>query len=98
MDRLQHLFPAPHLFDDGVGIGGPGEGLGLIVGFPNEAIDGSLEIDDAFEYAALEPLSGQLGEEAFDRVEPRCRGRGEVEWNRGCRSSQARTLGWLCVA
>ena len=71
--------PAPDLFDDGVGIGGPGEGLGVFVGLREEAVDGGLEIDDALEDAALEPLLGQLGEEAFDRVEPGGRGRGEVE-------------------
>src|SRR5229473_1947306 len=32
-----------------------------------------------FEGAALEPLPGQFGEEALDRVEPRRRGRGEVK-------------------
>jgi hypothetical protein len=29
-----------------------------------------LEVDDALEDAALEPLPGQLGEEALDRIEP----------------------------
>jgi hypothetical protein len=29
-----------------------------------------LEVGDAVEDAALEPLLGQLGEEPFDRVEP----------------------------
>jgi hypothetical protein len=55
---LQRLFPAPHLFDDGVGIGGPGEGLGVVVGFNEIAVDGDLEIDDPVEDAALEPLLG----------------------------------------
>src|SRR5712691_6316674 len=32
-----------------------------------------------FEGAALEPLPGQFGEEALDRVEPGGRGRGEVK-------------------
>ena len=54
------------------------KGLGF-VGLGEVAVDGGLEIDDALEDAALEPLPGQLGEEAFDRVEPGGRGRGEVE-------------------
>src|SRR5712691_7912094 len=73
------MIPAPNLFDDGVGIGGPGEGFGVLIGFGEEAVDGGLEIDDAGEDAALEPLPGQLGEEALDGVEPGGRGRGEVE-------------------
>jgi hypothetical protein len=31
--------------EDAVGIGGPYEGLGIIVGFLDEAVDGGLEID-----------------------------------------------------
>ena len=61
------------------GIGGPGEGLGVVVGFGEVSVDGGLEIDDALEDAALEPLPGQFGEEAFDGIEPGGRGRGEVE-------------------
>src|SRR5437660_9237709 len=72
-------FPAPHFVDDGVGVGGPGEGLRISIGLGKIAVDGGLEIDDALEDAALEPLSDQLGEEPFDGVEPGCRGRGEVE-------------------
>ncbi len=32
------------------------------------------------EQAALEPLLGKLGEEPFDGIEPRGRGRGEMEY------------------
>jgi hypothetical protein len=73
------LFPAPHLFDDGVGVGGPGEGFGFFVGLGEVAMDGRLEINDALEDAPLEPLSGQRGEEPFDGVEPGGRGRDEVK-------------------
>jgi hypothetical protein len=38
-----------------------------------------LQVDDELEYAALEALARELGKEPFDRVEPGCRGRGEVE-------------------
>jgi len=44
--------------DDFVWIGGPDEGLWLLVVVGDEAIDGGLEIDDAFEDAALEAPLG----------------------------------------
>ena len=48
--------------DDFVWIGGPDEGLWLLVVVGDEAIDGGLEIDDAFEDAALEaPLAAPWG-------------------------------------
>ena len=62
--------PASDGGDDLIGIGGPYEGFGVIVGFPEETVDGGLEIDDALEDAALEPLPGQFGEEALDGIEP----------------------------
>ncbi len=61
------------------GIGGPDEGLGIGVGLCKEAVDGGLQVGDGPEDAALEAPPGELGEEAFDRIEPGCRGRGEVE-------------------
>ena len=64
------MFPAADLFDDGIGVGGPDEGLGICIGFSQEAVDGSLEVDDACEDAAFETPPGQLREEALDRVEP----------------------------
>ena len=92
------MFPAADLLDDGIGVSGPEEGFGIVVGLPQEAVDGGLEIGDSLEHAALESTSGQLGEEALDRIEPGGRGRGEVEMEALCRPSQARTLGCLCVA
>jgi hypothetical protein len=53
--------------DDFVWIGGPDEGLWLLV-------DGGLEIDDAFEDAAFEAPLGEDGEETLDGVEPTGRG------------------------
>ena len=47
--------------DDLVGIGGPGEGLCVVVDFGEEAIDGALEIDDRAEHAAFEAALTQLG-------------------------------------
>jgi hypothetical protein len=43
------------------------------------AVDGGLKVDDGVEDAALEASLRQLGEEAFDRIEPRARGWREVE-------------------
>jgi len=70
------LVPASDGGDDLIGIGGPYEGFGVIVGFPEEAVDGGLEIDDRAKHAASEAALGQLGEEALDGVEPGGRGWG----------------------
>ena len=70
VDRIQHLMPSPDGGDDFVGIGGPGEGLGHLVGLLDEAVDGGLEIDDRSEDAAFQPSLRQLGEEALDGVQP----------------------------
>jgi len=51
------LFPAADFFDDGIGVGGPHEWFGTGIGLLQEAVDGGLEIDDAFEDAAFEPPS-----------------------------------------
>src|SRR5947208_1219540 len=61
------------------GIGGPHEGLWIIVGFPEEAINRGLEIDDRAEHATFEAALGQLGKEALDGVEPGGRDRRVVE-------------------
>jgi hypothetical protein len=42
----------------------------VAVGLGEEAVDGGLEIDDGAEDAAFEAALGQLGEKAFDGVEP----------------------------
>ena len=65
--------------DDPIGVGGPHEGLWVIVGFLEEAVDRGLEIDDRAEHAAFEAASGQLGEEALDGVEPGGRSRRVME-------------------
>ncbi len=71
MDRIQHLVPAFDGGDNPVWIGGPCEGLGVGVLLGDEAVDGGLEVDQRVERAALQPPLGELGEEAFDGVEPR---------------------------
>ena len=56
--------------DDFVWIGGPDEGLWLLVVVGDEAIDGGLEIDDALGDAALQAPLGEDGEETLEGVEP----------------------------
>jgi hypothetical protein len=41
-------------------------------------VDGGLEVDDRMEDATADALSGNLGKEVLDRIEPGGRGRGEV--------------------
>jgi hypothetical protein len=69
-----------------------------MVGLVEIAIDGGLEVDDGSEDAALQSSLGQGGEEGLDGVQPGAGGRGEVEGERGWRSSQAITFGCLWVA
>ena len=71
--------PAFDCSDDFVGIGGPCEGLGHLIILLDEAVYGGLKVDDRAEDAALEASSAELGEQAFDGVEPRARCRREVE-------------------
>ena len=77
--------PAPDGGDDFVGVGGPCEGLGVGIMLVEEAVDCGLEIDDGSEDAPLESPLGQFCEEPFDGVQPRARGRREVERPAGMR-------------
>ena len=79
VDCLQRLMPASDAFEDVVGVGGPDERLGVMVVGLDEAVDRSLQVDDRAEHTALEPPPGELGEEGLDGVQPRARGRREVE-------------------
>jgi hypothetical protein len=56
------LVPASDGGDDFVGIGSPHEGLGVVIGFLKETVDGGLEINDRSENPAFEAAPGQLGE------------------------------------
>ena len=49
------------------GIGGPGEGPGVLIVLGEIAVDGRLQVDDRTEDAALEPPSGQGREESPQR-------------------------------
>ena len=87
--------PASDGGDDFVGIGGPHEGFGIIVGLSQEAVDGGLEIDDRAEHAAFETPLGQLGEEALDGIEPGSRGWGVMEHKAWMpREPRPRLWGW----
>jgi hypothetical protein len=48
------LVPASDGGDDFVGIGGPHEGLGVVIGFLEEPVDLGLEINDRSENPAFE--------------------------------------------
>ena len=65
--------------DDFVRVCGPCEWLWVSVGLGNEAVDGSLEIDDGVEDTALQSTPAELGEKPLDGVEPGARGWCEVE-------------------
>jgi hypothetical protein len=81
--------------DDFVWIGGPDEGLWLLVVVGDEAIDGGLELDDAFEDAALEAPLGEDGEETLDGIEPTGRGGREMEAPARMTPSHSITFGVL---
>jgi len=74
------LVPAPDSSDDFVWVCGPGEGFGIMVGLGDEAVDSGLKIDHSSEDATLQ---SQVCEEPFDCIEPRTRGRCEVESEAG---------------
>lgn len=57
----------------------PNERFRFGVGLFDEAVDGLLEIANESKDAAFEAAFGELGEEAFDGVEPGSRGRSSVD-------------------
>lgn len=73
------MLPAFDSGEDALWIGGPNEGFRIGVYLGNEAVDGDMQVNDGSEHAPFETTAGELGEEAFDRIEPGCRGRSEVE-------------------
>ena len=87
VDGIQQFAPTPDSGDDFIGVCGPGEWFGIIVGLRDETIDGGLEINNASEDTALQSLFSKLGEEPLHRVEPRARVGVKWKAKRGCRSS-----------
>jgi hypothetical protein len=75
VDRISNLVPSAHSGDDFVGVGGPDEGLGLLIVLVEEPVDRGLKVCDGSEHTALEPSVGQDGKEAFYGIQPRS-GRG----------------------
>jgi hypothetical protein len=73
------LFRSGDFFEDFVGGLGPDEWFGVGIVFFQVLHDGVLQLGDAFEGAASNALSGDLGEESFDHVEPGRRGGCEVQ-------------------
>ena len=63
--------PTPDGSDDLIWIRRPYEGLGTGIRLGDVTVDGRLKVSHRMEHAALEPLPGQFGEEAFNRIEPR---------------------------
>ena len=61
--------PTPDGGDDFVGIGGPREGVGLLIVLFKEAVDRGLQVGDGAK-DALEPALREGREEALDGVEP----------------------------
>ncbi len=63
-----------------IGVGFPDQGFWVcVIVFADKAVDGGLKVDDGLEDATLEPAPREFGEEALDGIEPRARGRREVE-------------------
>ena len=73
------MFRPGDLFEDFAGRFGPDEGLGVGIVVLQVFHDGALEFGDALERAAPDTVSGDLGKEAFNHIEPRRRSRCEVE-------------------
>ena len=93
VDGIQHLVPSSDGGDDAVGICGPSERLGVIVGLGKEAVDGGLSgrprASVGIGRVAKKPSTALSQEHEVG-----------VKWktNRSCRASHARTLGCLWVA
>ena len=81
--------------DDVIRVGGPDEGLRMVIGFFDEAVDRRLELDDRAEDAALETAPGEKPSTALSQEQEV-----GVKWKtkRRWRSSHALTFGCLCVA
>src|ERR1700730_4011105 len=73
------LFRTGNFSEDFGGGLGPDVGLGLIVVCVEIVDDSLLQFIDALEDAAADALSGDLGKEALDHVEPRTGSRREVQ-------------------
>ena len=58
---------------------GPDEGFGVVIPVFEEPDDAAFELGDAVKTAAANRLLADNAEPAFDQIEPRGAGRGEVQ-------------------
>jgi hypothetical protein len=65
--------------DDGVRVLGPGERAEAVVPGVDEPLDGGDEVGHGRKAAAAQRLAGEDREERLDQVQPRARGRGDVQ-------------------
>ena len=79
VERFQQTFPPLVLGDDGIGGSGPLERLRIGVVGVEVFRDCLVEFDDGAKDPALQAALGQGAEQAFDGVQPRRAGRGEVD-------------------
>lgn len=61
VDGIQRLEPSVSGCDDGLGVGAPDEGSRALVVLGEEAVDGSLKVDDGAEDTVLQAPPGKLG-------------------------------------
>lgn len=70
VDCFQRLVPAFDGCDDLIRVGFPDEWLGFLIVLFDEAVDGSLQVDDRVKDAVLQTSACQFREEALDGVQP----------------------------
>jgi hypothetical protein len=88
----------PNLASNRARGGSPDERLGNAVAAAYVIEDGSNQFTRAAERSPPDALVGNLGEEAFQQVQPRSAGGREVPVMRGCAANHASTAGWVWVA
>ena len=76
---------------------GPNERFGVAIVRGDIVEDGLAQMRNGVEASAADRLIGDLCKPALDLVEPGGVGRNKVERKRGCRWSQRRMAGVLCV-
>lgn len=91
------MFRTGDLFEDLARRLGPDEGLGVGIVVLQVFHNGAVELRDALEDAAADAVSGDLGEEPLNHVEPGSRGRREVQMEAGMRFDPA-LYGWGLVS
>src|SRR6185312_3011956 len=75
----ERLFGSVVLCEDGLGAGGPLEGLWVLVSMLDPLVNRGLEFDDVVEGSSSDALASDFGEEPLDEVEPGTGCRREVQ-------------------